>query len=85
MVGVAQLSKQQCLAVLNSIQKRGSLSRPSGRWCLVAQVMDNVESLDLCASNPATSVKKVAPVKQTVEHFAAIGYGSLSDPMRKHT
>jgi len=89
--------KQQCLTVLNSIQKRWSLEQAKRTLVLIAQVMDDAESLDLCTSSPATSVKKIVPGKQTVENFAAIGWSELpellgalrdnpkgSDPMTIH-
>ena len=78
-VGVAQLSKQQCNGVLNRIQKRGSLEQAKRTLNVIAQVMDYAESMDLCQSNPARSVLKVAPVKQTVDHFGAINWSELPE------
>ena len=61
-VGVAQLSKQQCNGVLNRIHKRGSLEQAKRTLNVIAQVMDYAVHLDLCQSNPARNVLKVAPV-----------------------
>ena len=82
-VAVKDLTRQQCLLVLRSIEKRGSLEQAKRTLNVIGQVMDYALSLDLCLINPAASVKRQAPVKQTTEHFACLRWEELPELLSK--
>ena len=76
---INQISKEDCLAVLRKIEKRGSLEQ--GKRCLgvISQVFDYASALGLCPLNPAFSLKRHAPVKQTVKHYPSIKWDEVPE------
>ena len=76
---INQISTQDCLAVLRKIEKRGSPEQ--GKRCLgvISQVFDYASALGFCPLNPAISLKRHAPVKQTVEHYPSIGWEEVPE------
>ena len=76
---INQISTQDCLAVLRKIEKRGSPEQ--GKRCLgvISQVFDYASALGFCPLNPAISVKRQAPVKQTVEHYPSIRWEEVPE------
>jgi len=76
---INQISKEDCLAVLRKIEKRGSPEQ--GKRCLgvISQVFDYASALGLCPLNPAFSLKRHAPVKQTVEHYPSIKWDEVPE------
>lgn len=76
---IAEITTQQCLAVLRKIEKRGSPEQ--GKRCLgvISQVFDYATALGFCPLNPAISLKHHAPVKQTVEHFPCISWEEVPE------
>jgi len=76
---IAEITTQQCLAVLRKIEKRGSPEQ--GKRCLgvISQVFDYATALGFCPLNPAISLKHHAPVKQTVEHFPCISWEEMPE------
>jgi len=79
---IAEITTQQCLAVLRKIEKRGSPEQ--GKRCLgvISQVFDYATALGFCPLNPAISLKHHAPVKQTVEHFPCISWEEVPELLR---
>ena len=76
---IAEITTQQCLAVLRKIEKRGSPEQ--GKRCLgvISQIFDYATALGFCPLNPAISLKHHAPVKQTVEHFPCISWEEVPE------
>jgi len=76
---IAEITTQQCLAVLRKVEKRGSPEQ--GKRCLgvISQVFDYATALGFCPLNPAISLKHHAPVKQTVEHFPCISWEEVPE------
>ena len=76
---IAEITTQQCLAVLRKIEKRGSPEQ--GKRCLgvISQIFDYATALGFCPLNPAISLKHHAPVKQTVEHFPCISWEEMPE------
>lgn len=79
---IAEITTQQCLAVLRRIGKRGSPEQ--GKRCLgvISQIFDYATALGFCPLNPAISLKHHAPVKQTVEHFPCISWEEMPELLR---
>lgn len=76
---IKQITTQDCLAVLRSIEKRGSPEQAKRTLGVISQVFDYATALGFCPFNPALSLKRHAPVKQTVEHFPCIAWNELPE------
>ncbi|MFZ9115025.1 MAG: tyrosine-type recombinase/integrase [bacterium] len=78
-VPIDEISTQDCLAVLRSIEKRGSLEQAKRTLGVISQVFDYGIALGFCKLNPAHSLKRHAPVKQVVEHFPCISWDEVPE------
>lgn len=76
---IREITTQECLAVLRGIEKRGSPEQAKRTLGVISQVFDYATSLGFCSFNPAVSLKRHAPVKQTVEHFPCISWGEVPE------
>jgi len=76
---INDITTQDCLAVLRSIEKRGSPEQGKRTLAVISQVFDYATALGFCPFNPAHSLKRHAPVKQTVEHFPCISWGEMPE------
>lgn len=76
---IKEITTQDCLAVLRSIEKRGSPEQAKRTLALISQIFDYAAALGLCPFNPAHSLKRHAPVKQTVEHFPCIAWHKVPE------
>ena len=73
-LAIKEITTQDCLGVLRSIEKRGSLEQGKRTLGVISQILDYATALGFCTFNPATSLNRHAPVKQTVEHFPCISW-----------
>ena len=78
-VPIGDITTQDCLAVLRSIEKRGSPEQGKRTLGVISQVFDYASALGFCPFNPALSLKRHAPVKQTVEHFPCISWDEVPE------
>ena len=78
-VPIKDITTQDCLAVLRSIEKRGSPEQAKRTLGVISQVFDYGAALGFCPFNPALSLKRHAPVKQTVEHFPCISWEEVPE------
>lgn len=78
-VSIKEITTQDCLAVLRSIEKRGSPEQAKRTLGVISQVFDYASALGFCPFNPALSLKRHAPVKQTVEHFPCISWNEVPE------
>jgi len=78
-VPIKDLTTQDCLGVLRSIEKRGSPEQAKRTLGVISQVFDYATALGFCPFNPALSLKRHAPVKQTVEHFPCITWDEVPE------
>ena len=78
-VSIKEITTQDCLAVLRSIEKRGSPEQAKRTLGVISQVFDYASALGFCPFNPALSLKRHAPVKQTVEHFPCIVWSEVPE------
>ena len=78
-LAIKEISTQDCLAVLRSIENRGSPEQAKRTLGVISQVFDYATALGFCPFNPALSLKRHAPVKQTVEHFPCIAWEELPE------
>ena len=76
---IKDLTTQDCLGVLRSIEKRGSPEQAKRTLGVISQVFDYATALGFCPFNPALSLKRHAPVKQTVEHFPCIPWDEVPE------
>ena len=76
---IKEITTQDCLAVLRTIEKRGSLEQGKRTLGVISQIMDYATALGFCTFNPATSLNRHAPIKQTVEHFPCISWGEFPE------
>jgi integrase len=76
---IKEITTQDCLAVLRSIEKRGSPEQAKRTLALISQIFDYAAALGFCPFNPAHSLKRHAPVKQTVEHFPCIAWHEVPE------
>lgn len=79
---IKEISTQDCLAVLRSIEKRGSPEQAKRTLGVISQVFDYATALGFCPFNPALSLKRHAPVKQTVEHFPCISWDEVPELLK---
>ena len=82
-VPIKDLTTQDCLGVLRAIEKRGSPEQAKRNLGVISQVFDYASALGLCPFNPALSLKRHAPVKQTVEHFPSISWDEVPELLEK--
>jgi len=78
-VPIKDITTQDCLAVLRSIEKRGSPEQAKRTLGVISQVFDYAAALGFCPFNPALSLKRHAPVKQTLEHFPCISWEEVPE------
>jgi len=78
-VPIKEVTTQDCLAVLRSIEKRGSPEQAKRTLGVISQVFDYAAALGFCPFNPALSLKRHAPVKQTVKHFPCISWEEVPE------
>jgi len=71
---IKEITTQDCLAVLRSIERRGSPEQGKRTLGVISQIFDYATALGFCPFNPADSLKRHAPVKQTVEHYPCISW-----------
>ncbi len=71
---IQEITTQDCLAVLRKIEKRGSPEQAKRTLGVISQIFDYATALGFCPFNPADSLKRHAPVKQTVEHYPCISW-----------
>ena len=71
---IKEITPQDCLAVLRSIERRGSPEQAKRTLGVISQIFDYATALGFCPFNPADSLKRHAPVKQTVEHYPCISW-----------
>ena len=71
---IAEITTQDCLAVLRKIENRGSPEQGKRSLGVISQVFDYATALGFCLLNPAISLMHHAPVKQTVAHFPCISW-----------
>jgi integrase len=71
---IKEITTQQCLEVLRKIEKRGSPEQGKRTLGVISQIFDYATALGFCPFNPALSLKRHAPVKQTVEHYPCISW-----------
>ena len=76
-IPIQQVSTQDCLNILRSIERRGSAEQARKTLGVVSQVMDYATALSLTPLNPAQSLKRGAPIKQTVKHYPCIAWKEL--------
>lgn len=76
-IPIQQLSTQDCLNILRSIERRGSAEQARKTLGVVSQVMDYATALSLASLNPAQPLKRGAPIKQTVKHYPCIAWKEL--------
>lgn len=81
-IPVRDVTTQDCLNILRSIEKRGSLEQARKTLGVVSQVFDYATALSITASNPALPLKRGAPVKQTVQHYPCIDWKDLPGLLR---
>jgi integrase len=79
---IKEITTQDCLAVLRTIEKRGSLEQGKRTLGVISQIMDYATALGFCTFNPATSLNRHAPVKQTVEHFPCISWEEFPELLK---
>lgn len=82
-IPIKDLTTQDCLGVLRAIEKRGSPEQAKRTLGVISQVFDYASALGLCPFNPALSLKRHAPVKQTVEHFPSISWDEVPELLEK--
>ena len=78
-IPIQQVSTQDCLNILRSIERRGSAEQARKTLGVIGQVMDYATALSLAPSNPAQSLKRGAPIKQTVRHYPCIAWKELPE------
>jgi integrase len=76
---IKELTTQDCLGVLRAIEKRGSPEQAKRTLGVISQVFDYASALGLCPFNPALSLKRHAPVKQTMEHYPSIPWDEVPE------
>ena len=76
---IKDITTPDCLSILRAIEKRGSPAQAKRTLGVVSQVFDYATSLAICPANPAQSLMRHAPVKQTVEHFPCIAWAELPE------
>ena len=81
-MAIADISPQDCLAVLRSIEKRGSHETAKRSLGVISLVFDYAVAIGHCTSNPAHSLKRHAPVKQTSSHYPCISWNELPELLR---
>lgn len=78
-VPIKEINTQDCLAVLRSIEKRGSPEQAKRTLGVISQIFDYATALGFCPFNPALSLKRHAPVKQTIEHYPCISWKEVPE------
>lgn len=78
-MAIAEISAVDCLGVLRSIEKRGSHETAKRSLGIISLVLDYAVALGHCTSNPAHSLKRHAPVKQTTTHFPCLLWSELPE------
>ena len=73
------ITAQDCLAVLRSIEQRGSNETAKRSLGVISQVLDYAVAIGHCTINPAHSLKRHAPVKQTTSHYPCIPWSELPE------
>lgn len=76
---IKKITTQDCLSVLRKIEKRGSPEQAKRTLGVISQVLDYATALGFCPFNPADSLKRHAPVKQTVEHYPCISWEEVPE------
>ncbi|MCP9773601.1 integrase arm-type DNA-binding domain-containing protein [Synechococcus sp. Tobar12-5m-g] len=78
-MAIAEISAVDCLGVLRSIEKRGSHETAKRSLGVISMVLDYAVALGHWTSNPAHSLKRHAPVKQTITHFPCLLWSELPE------
>ena len=76
---MGQVTTPACLEVLRAIEKRGSLEQAKRTLGVVSQVCDYACALGYLSFNPATALKREAPVKHINTHFPCIRWEELPE------
>lgn len=76
---IKEITTQDCLTVLRAIEKRGSPEQGKRTLGVISQVFDYATALGFCPFNPALSLKRHAPIKQTVEHYPCISWDEVPE------
>ena len=78
-IAIETITAQDCLAVLRTIERRGSNETAKRSLGVISQVLDYAVAIGHCTSNPAHSLKRHAPVKQTTSHYPCIAWNELPE------
>ncbi len=78
-MAIDAITAQDCLAVLRSIEQRGSNETAKRSLGVISQVLDYAVAIGHCTINPAHSLKRHAPVKQTTSHYPCIAWSELPE------
>lgn len=78
-MAIDAINAQDCLAVLRSIEQRGSNETAKRSLGVISQVLDYAVAIGHCTINPAHSLKRHAPVKQTTSHYPCIPWSELPE------
>jgi hypothetical protein len=73
------ITAQDCLAVPPRIGKWGSNETAKRSLGVISQVLDGAVAIGHCTLNPAHSLKRHAPVKQTTSHYPCIPWSELPE------
>ena len=76
---IVAITAQDCLAVPPWIGKCGSNETAKRSLGVISQVLDYAVAIGHCTINPAHSLKRHAPVKQTTSHYPCIAWSELPE------